>query len=107
MDDITRRDFLKLTAATAAAFAVPIIAESQQRLDLIVEVDQNKLEEAFTVYVNGSRYNKLENNVTAHVTAVFDEAKMWQAVHATDQWGRHWTTTDGKSWTCGEDSFAL
>ena len=104
---IARRDFLKLVTATAAMLAVPIVAESQQRLELTVEIDEAKLEQAFKVYVNGYRYNKLENNVTAHVAAVFDEAKMWQALHATDQWGRHWTTPDGKFWTCGEDSFTL
>ena len=103
MSNITRRDFLKLVGATAAALAVPVIAESQQRLDLTVEVDQAKLEEAF--YINPLPFWKADGTCYAEVT--FDQAKMWQAVYATDQWGRHWTTPDGKAWTCGEDSFTL
>ena len=93
---MNRRDFLKLVGATAAALAVPVIAESQQRLDLVVEVDEAKLERAFTIRVEKD-----------HAVAEIDTAKMWQAVYATDQWGRHWTTPDGKFWTCGEDSFSL
>ena len=94
MSNITRRDFLKLVTATAAAFAVPVIAESQQRLELTAEVDEAKLEEAMTITLGKS-----------HANVEFDTAKMWQAVSATDQWGRHWTTPDGKVWSCGEDSF--
>ena len=93
---VTRRDFLKLVGATTAALAFPVIAESQQRLDLVVEVDQDKLEQAFTI--------RLEKD---HAVAEIDTEKMWQAVYATDQWGRHWATTDGNNWTCGEDSFTI
>ena len=95
-NDVTRRDFLKLATATAAMLAVPIVAESQQRLELTVEVDEAKLEEAMTITLG-----------KGHANVEFDTAKMWQAVHATDQWGRHWTTPDGKSWSCGQDSFTV
>ena len=126
----TRRDFLKLTAATAAALAVPIIAESQQRLDLTVEVDQEKLEQAIslkpwrggcgvitdvmiydyalTPEEMNTSHNYLADKYNITLQAGIDTEKMWQAVYATDQWGRHWTTSNGGvNWTCGEDSFTL
>jgi len=42
-----------------------------------------------------------------HATVTLDQGKMWQAVSATDQRGRVWTTPDGKAWSCGADSFVL
>ena len=128
-NDVTRRDFLKLATATAAMLAVPIVAESQQRLELTVEVDEAKLEQAISLKPWGGGcgviteaivydyalttgeidevHNYLANKYNLTLHAEIDTAKMWQAVHATDQWDRHWTTPDGKSWSCGQDSFTV
>ena len=95
MTNITRRDFLKLLTATTAALTLPI-AIVGQTLHLKVELDEDKLKEAMTVKVGNG-----------HATVTLDQAKMWQAMSATDQRGRVWTTPDGKAWSCGADSFTL
>ena len=92
---IDRREFLKLLAATTAVLALPVaIVGETLRLD--VEVDEVKLKEAMTIKMG-----------KGHATVTLDQAKMWQAVSATDQRGRVWTTPDGKAWSCGADSFGL
>ena len=101
MTDITRRDFLKLLTATTAALALPI-AVVGETLRLDVEVDEAKLKEAISV---GRGSPSISGNMG--LTATLDQAKMWQAVSATDQRGRVWTTPDGKAWSCGADSFTL
>ena len=95
MTDITRRDFLKLLTATTAALTLPI-AIVGETLHLEVELDEDKLKEAMTI-----------NMGKGHAAVTLDQAKMWQAVSATDQRGRVWTTPDGKAWSCGADSFTL
>lgn len=95
MTDITRRDFLKLLTATAAALALPI-AIVGETLHLDVEVNEDKLKEAMTITLGNG-----------HAAVTLDQATMWQAVSATDQRGRVWTTPDGKAWSCGADSFTL
>ena len=95
MTDITRRDFLKLLTATTAALALPISIVGET-LRLEVAVDEDKLKEAMTIKVGNG-----------HAAVTLDQGKMWQAVSATDQRGRVWTTPDGKAWSCGADSFVL
>ena len=103
MTDITRRDFLKLLTATTAALALPISVVGET-LHLDVEVDEAKLKEAMTVSV-GRGSPSIYGNMGLTVT--LDQAKMWQAVSATDQRGRVWITTGGETWSCGSDSFTL
>ena len=95
MTDITRRGFLKLLTVTTAALALPISIVGET-LRLEVAVDEDKLKEAMTIKVGNG-----------HAAVTLDQAAMWQAVSATDQRGRVWTTPDGKAWSCEADSFVL
>jgi len=80
-------------AVAALALPIAIVGET---LRLEVELDEDKLKEAMTIKVGNG-----------HAAVTLDQGKMWQAVSATDQRGRVWTTPDGKVWSCGADSFTL
>ena len=90
-----RREFLKLLAATTAILALPVIVAGQA-LHLEVEIDERRLRKAMKITLGKSQAN-----------VEIDQAKMWRAVTATDQYGRLWTTPDGKAWSCGADSFMV
>ena len=80
-------------AVAALALPIAIVGET---LRLEVELDEDKLKEAMTIKMG-----------KGHAAVTLDQAKMWQAVSATDQRGRVWTTPDGKAWSCEADSFVL
>ena len=80
-------------AVAALALPIAIVGET---LRLEVELDEDKLKEAMTIKMG-----------KGHAAVTLGQGKMWQAVSATDQRGRVWTTPDGKAWSCEADSFVL
>jgi len=101
MTDITRRDFIRLATAVGVSLAAPIVV-AQEVLELDIHIDEDKLNSAISVGGHGKTQDG-QTCIEAHI----DTEKMWQAVHATDQRGRRWTTPDGHTWTSGADSFTV
>lgn len=104
---LSRRQALKTLLAAYAALAVPIVVP-ELGLDLAIGIDQDKLGKALSI-TPGSMVKTQDSDgaYRLELSVSCDEGALWQAVYATDQHGREWTTPDGVTWSCGRHSFTL
>jgi len=91
--ETTRREFLKLVAATVGAVAAPVSLSIGAVLELEAVIDDALFQDAMSI-------GKVSKN---GVTVNLDMEKVWRSVYLVDQRDQRWTTQDqGKAWACGD-----
>lgn len=105
-DQLTRREFMKLTAALGASLALPASVLSGCGAEIVftdIRFDDAAFEEALTLgpICRGA-------GCQAGIKAHLDMDKVWRAVMLIDNSGGVWRTEDGgQTWSDGRLSFEV